>query len=86
MWPRQQAVAEAEAEAEAGQLTQLDSDVSIDRGGYSRRMRADQDGTGLLAQIRRISPEKFADLLRSNLPRGGYPWQALAAVAEQRHR
>jgi hypothetical protein len=27
-------------------------------------MRADQDGTGLLAQIRRISPEKFADLLR----------------------
>jgi hypothetical protein len=36
---------------------------------YSRRLRparmtADQDGTGLLAQIRRISPEKFADLLR----------------------
>eukprot|EP01047_Picozoa_sp_COSAG01_P100342 COSAG01_NODE_30208_length_620_cov_3.915547_1_plen_26_part_10 len=26
-------------------------------------MTADQDGTGLLAQIRRISPEKFADLL-----------------------
>ena len=25
-------------------------------------MTADQDGTGLLAQIRRISPEKFADL------------------------
>jgi|EP01047_Picozoa_sp_COSAG01_P142488 hypothetical protein len=36
-------------------------------------MTADQDGTGLLAQIRRISPEKFADLLTED---PGTQWPA----------
>jgi hypothetical protein len=46
----------------------------------------DPPGLRLAGATQPVACRVMTRRLRSNLPRGGYPWQALAAVAEQRRR